>query len=174
MVEFCPTHSEGALRLTNILKLKGSILIDWPQTGQMGRERSLSWLVFLPFCFLFYPPGRREEVKTVLPELNEHFLTNSALCQRASVSAFEMPSSASPIPANICCSSASDTLLTLFFFLLWGSIVNKFTGQIWHNIWNSSWVPRMGLVGWGTWQRGCSLTGGRRQHTQCKYLHMQI
>lgn len=80
--------------------------------------------------FSFLPPGRREEVKTALPELNKHFLTNSALCQRASVSAFEMPSSASPIAANICCSSTSHTLLTLFFFRLWGSIVNKFTGQI--------------------------------------------
>lgn len=65
-------------------------------------------------------------------------------------------------------------IFNTFFFLFWGSIVNKFTGQIWHNIWNSSWDPQAGLVGQDTWQRCCSLTGGRRQHTQCKYLHMQI
>lgn len=62
------------------------------------------------------PPGRREEVKTALLELSKHFLTNSVLCQRASVSAFEMPSYASPIAANICCSNTFHRLLTLSFF----------------------------------------------------------
>lgn len=41
-------------------------------------------------------------------------LTNSVLCQCASVPASEMPSHTSQI--NICCSSTFHTLLTLFFF----------------------------------------------------------
>lgn len=109
--------------------------------GQYFKRLTVNWadgqrmfpvlVAVFTLLFSFSLPGRKEEVKAVLPEPNEHFLTNSVLRQHASVSAFEMPSYTSPIAANICCSSTFHTLLTpFFFFLLWGSIVNKFTGQI--------------------------------------------
>lgn len=82
----------------------------------LAQNISRSWLVFLPLSFVFSPCGRREEVKAVIPEVSEHLLTNSVLCQCASAPAFEMPSYASPIAANICCSSTFHTLLTLLFF----------------------------------------------------------
>lgn len=72
------------------------------------------WYFYHEFCFS--PCRRREEVKAVIPEVSEHLLTNSVLCQCASVPSFEMPSYASPIAANICCSSTLHTLLTLLFF----------------------------------------------------------